>query len=72
MAETNKKAKFYLHSQEYWSKQPATVNGMLGGYEFVSESDLQQSQQMIDWLFTVRFFRQLFFFFLNLKNFLKE
>jgi hypothetical protein len=49
-------AKFYNHSRDYWAKQPATVNGMLGGYDFVSECDLKQSQELIDWLFTVRGF----------------
>lgn len=46
-------AKFYLGSRDYWSKQPATVNGMLGGYENISEIDLNQSQEILDWLFTV-------------------
>jgi hypothetical protein len=47
--------KFYVHSRDYWSKQPATVDGMLGGYEFVSECDTKQSQELIDWLFTVNY-----------------
>jgi hypothetical protein len=48
--------KFYSLSQEYWSKQPATVNGMLGGYEHISDTDIQQSQLFIDHFLKVKHF----------------
>ncbi|RNA12685.1 N-terminal Xaa-Pro-Lys N-methyltransferase 1 [Brachionus plicatilis] len=45
-----KKMKFYELSEDYWAKQPATVNGMLGGFDFVSQADIDQSQSVLDWL----------------------
>ena len=39
---------FYSISKEYWAKQDPTVNGMLGGYDFVSPDDIKQSQQFLD------------------------
>jgi len=47
--------KFYLKSQDYWSKQPATVNGMLGGFDYVSESDVQQSHKFLQQILNVSF-----------------
>jgi hypothetical protein len=47
--------RFYLKSQDYWSKQPATVNGMLGGFDYVSDSDVQQSQKFLQQILNVGF-----------------
>lgn len=38
---------FYTVSEDYWKSQPATVNGMLGGYECVSDADINQSQKFL-------------------------
>ena len=38
----------YEVSEKYWADQPATVNGMLGGYDYVSEVDILQSQQFLN------------------------
>lgn len=43
----------YEKSEEYWAKQPATVDGMLGGLEFVSPIDIEQSQKFLDSFLTV-------------------
>lgn len=43
--------KFYETSRDYWAKIPATVNGMLGGYDYVSKNDIRQSQEFLDNLF---------------------
>lgn len=50
-----KKIKFYQLSENYWSKQPPTVNGMLGGFDFVSQADLDQSQNFLNSLKSVGF-----------------
>jgi protein N-terminal methyltransferase len=41
-------AKFYQASKDYWSTQPATVNGMLGGFDFISDIDILQSQTFLN------------------------
>ena len=38
---------FYTVSEDYWKSQPATVDGMLGGYECVSDADINQSQKFL-------------------------
>lgn len=60
MSEENrgeKKIKFYQLSEDYWAKQPATVNGMLGGFDFVSKADIDQSQKFLNSLKSVGFFQ---------------
>ncbi|CAF0857933.1 unnamed protein product [Brachionus calyciflorus] len=42
-----KKLKFYHLSEDYWAKQPPTVNGMLGGFDYVSKADIDQSQSFL-------------------------
>ena len=44
---------FYSVSKDYWAKQPPTVNGMLGGYEYVSQDDIEQSQQFLNYFISV-------------------
>lgn len=43
----------YKKSEEYWASQPATVNGMLGGFDFVSKADIEHSQKFLDFFLTV-------------------
>lgn len=45
--------KFYSHSKDYWAKQPPTVNGMLGGYDYVSTPDIEQSQHFLNYFLKV-------------------
>jgi protein N-terminal methyltransferase len=47
-ATSNNLSKFYATSRDYWAKIPATVNGMLGGYDYVSKNDIRQSQVFLD------------------------
>jgi hypothetical protein len=51
---TKKEIISYTISREYWENQPATVNGMLGGYDYVSNPDIDQSQQFLDLFLSVR------------------
>lgn len=44
---------FYSLSEEYWSKQPPTVNGMLGGFDYISQIDVEQSQLFLDHFISV-------------------
>ena len=46
--ETSTKEIKYSKSEEYWATQPATVNGMLGGYEHISDVDIEQSQKFLN------------------------
>ena len=39
---------WYEGSVKYWNQQPATIDGVLGGYEIVHEQDSITSGQMID------------------------
>jgi hypothetical protein len=50
---TSKETISYAISREYWENQPATVNGMLGGYDYVSNPDVDQSQQFLDLFLSV-------------------
>ena len=43
----------YEKSKEYWAKQPATIDGMLGGFDFVSQADIEQSQKFLDFFLNV-------------------
>lgn len=45
----------YDVSKEYWANQPPTVNGMLGGFDFVSDADIDQSQKFLNSFLTVIF-----------------
>jgi hypothetical protein len=40
-------AEFYQTAENYWNTQPATVDGMLGGYESISDTDIEQSQKFL-------------------------
>ena len=39
---------WYKGSLEYWESQPATIDGVLGGYGKVHETETGTSQKMID------------------------
>lgn len=42
------KANWYNGSVDYWDKQPATVDGVLGGYETIHETESDTSRAMIE------------------------
>lgn len=43
--------KFYLDGANYWSEIPPTVDGMLGGFGHISESDIKGSKMLLRQLF---------------------
>lgn len=43
--------KFYTDAVKYWDKIPATVDGMLGGFGFTSQTDIQGSKAFLNGLF---------------------
>ena len=53
MSKSTIESSFYSVSENYWRGQPATENGMLGGYGFVSDRDIETSQKFIDSYFKV-------------------
>lgn len=42
---------FYSHAENYWSSVPATVDGMLGGYGFISQTDIRDSKLLLKHIF---------------------
>ncbi|UYV63243.1 NTMT1 [Cordylochernes scorpioides] len=42
---------FYSKGKEFWSKVPATIDGMLGGYSYVSITDVQASTRFLNEFF---------------------
>ncbi|ENN76187.1 hypothetical protein HUJ04_002336 [Dendroctonus ponderosae] len=46
---------FYQDAAKYWSKVPATVNGMLGGLGSVSTTDIQGSKTLLKQLLNSKF-----------------
>jgi hypothetical protein len=46
----------YEKSKDYWATQPATVDGMLGGFEYISNADIEQSQVFLNTFLNVRDF----------------
>ena len=44
---------FYSIAENYWKTQPATVDGMLGGYENISDTDILQSQAFLSYFIQV-------------------
>lgn len=43
--------KFYSDAEEYWSKIPPTIDGMLGGFGHISQVDVQTSRIFLQQLF---------------------
>ena len=54
-AETKRKyrSSFYGNAAEYWSSIPATVDGVLGGFGFISQTDIKGSLSFLKQLFKV-------------------
>lgn len=44
----------YEDSLSYWEGIPPTVDGMLGGFGFISSVDIQGSEQFLKTMFQVR------------------
>jgi protein N-terminal methyltransferase len=38
----------YDQAVEYWDRQPATADGVLGGFGFVSDADLRDSEELLE------------------------
>ncbi|XP_015112399.1 N-terminal Xaa-Pro-Lys N-methyltransferase 1 [Diachasma alloeum] len=45
---------FYSDAARYWEKVPATVDGMLGGFGFISHTDIDGSQAFLKSLFKLK------------------
>lgn len=45
--------RFYKASEKYWDHIPPTVDGMLGGFGFLSEKDIDGSSHFLFSLFEV-------------------
>lgn len=44
---------FYEDAARYWEKIPPTVDGMLGGFGFISQTDISGSRAFLKSLFQV-------------------
>ncbi|XP_030753835.1 N-terminal Xaa-Pro-Lys N-methyltransferase 1-B [Sitophilus oryzae] len=42
---------FYNNAVSYWSEVPATIDGMLGGFGHISETDIRSSRMLLKQLF---------------------
>lgn len=42
---------FYEDAAQYWQKIPATVDGMLGGFGYISQTDIQGSKTFLNQIF---------------------
>ncbi|KAJ3092226.1 N-terminal Xaa-Pro-Lys N-methyltransferase 1, partial [Quaeritorhiza haematococci] len=42
-----KDGKYYTNAEDYWKKVPATVQGMLGGFDYLSDIDCSSSIEFI-------------------------
>ena len=40
-------AQWYAHSREYWARQDASVEGMLGGFGFLTRLDVRASHRLV-------------------------
>ncbi|KAJ8965299.1 hypothetical protein NQ314_004228 [Rhamnusium bicolor] len=45
---------FYSDAANYWSEIPATIDGMLGGFGFISQTDIKGSKMLLKQLFNTR------------------
>lgn len=45
---------FYEKAAKYWEKVPATVDGMLGGFGFISQIDILGSEEFLRLILKVR------------------
>lgn len=44
---------FYGKARNYWSKVSPTINGVLGGFGYISECDIKGSKQFLEAIFEV-------------------
>lgn len=44
-------SKFYEDAIDYWAQVPATLEGVLGGFEFISDDDVRGSSSFLEELF---------------------
>lgn len=51
MAEKQIESNFYKDAVDYWSKIPPTVHGMLGGFDFISDVDIDGSRKFLEALY---------------------
>lgn len=49
-----RQGEFYTAAAKYWDRIPPTINGMLGGFGFISQSDVRGSTIFLKSLFEVR------------------
>ncbi|PSN53220.1 hypothetical protein C0J52_07994 [Blattella germanica] len=52
--EDKNKTSFYSDAAQYWSSIPATVDGVLGGFGFISQTDIQGSIGFLKQLFKLQ------------------
>ncbi|CAB3360932.1 Hypothetical predicted protein [Cloeon dipterum] len=45
---------YYKHGADYWSTVPATVDGMLGGFGYISHTDIQGSEAFLKSIFKLK------------------
>ncbi|KAG5892412.1 hypothetical protein JTB14_003348 [Gonioctena quinquepunctata] len=43
---------YYTHGANYWSDIPATVDGMLGGFGYISQTDIKGSKMLLKQIFS--------------------
>lgn len=48
MADEKVDPDFYKDAIKYWSKIPPTVQGMLGGFDFISDTDIDGSRKFLE------------------------
>ncbi|XP_034945218.1 N-terminal Xaa-Pro-Lys N-methyltransferase 1 [Chelonus insularis] len=51
---TNNSKEFYNNAIKYWNEIPATLDGMLGGFGFISNTDINGSQKFLKSLFKIK------------------
>ena len=60
-------ASFYTDAAQYWSAIPATVDGVLGGFGFISHRDIQGSITFLKQLFKVILNHQYWYIFIYIS-----
>ncbi|KAF4524422.1 hypothetical protein B566_EDAN009338 [Ephemera danica] len=50
----NKNDSFYTDAAHYWSKVPPTIDGMLGGFGYISHTDIQGSDSFLNNIFKLK------------------
>lgn len=52
---SNNEQEFYIDGANYWSQIPPTIDGMLGGFGYISETDIRGSKMLLKQLFNSKF-----------------